>query len=158
MEQMEKIGKPEHMADMYVDIRKMLKKLKKPTYEKNFQEFREKNGYYFQQMTAYVDQAEDKKQAGYEIGRQLTKEVREAFALKKGRAGGRINSGTQADLNLYTIFYVFPTLLMTESKDAGMIADCICQEWAKEFKGNNIRYTDYDTLYQSFRNKIFGIF
>ncbi len=154
MEQIDKAGMPEHMADMYDNMLKMLKKLKKPTYEKNSQDFRERNGHYFQQMTAYVAQAEDKKEAGYEIGRQLAREVRAAFASPRGK----INSGTQANLNLYTIFYVFPTLLMTESEDAGMIADCICQEWAREFKGNNIRYTDYDTLYQSFRNKIFGIF
>lgn len=154
MEQIARAEKPEHMAKMYDNMLKMLKKLKKPTYEKNSQEFRERYGHFFQQMTTYVGQAEDKKKAGYEIGRQLAREVREAFASPRGR----MNSGTQANLNLYTIFYVFPTLLMTESEDAIMIADCICQEWAKEFKGNNIRYTDYDTLYQSFRNKIFGIF
>lgn len=40
MEQIDKAGMPEHMADMYDNMLKMLKKLKKPTYEKNSQDFR----------------------------------------------------------------------------------------------------------------------
>lgn len=144
----------EHMELMYEDMERMLKKLKKPSFEKNSAEFVERHGHYFKEMTEYVAQAEDKEQAAAEIGRQLTADVRKAFSNKRGK----INSGDQANLNLFTIFYVFPTLLRTEHPDARLIADAICSAWAKEFKGNNIQYTDYDTLYQTFRNKIFGIF
>lgn len=143
----------EHMEMMYEDMERMLKKLKKPSFEKNSQEFTERHGHFFAEMTQDVNQAEDKIAAAKEIGKQLTADVRRAYSNKKGK----INSGDQANLNLFTIFYVFPTLLRTGNEDARLIADEICSAWAKEFKGNNIQYTDYDTLYQSFRNKIFGI-
>ena len=42
--------------------------------------------------------------------------------------------------------------------DAKLIADSICSAWGKRFKESQIQYTDYDTLYGSFREKIFGIF
>ena len=41
---------------------------------------------------------------------------------------------------------------------AKLIADSICSAWGKRFKESQIQYTDYDTLYGSFREKIFGIF
>lgn len=148
------MARPQNLAGMYENMNAMMKKLKKPTYEKNYQQFREKNGTLIGQIAAYVEQSDDKKKAGCEIGRQLVQEVRETFASPKGK----MNSGVQADLNLFTIFYIFPALLMEEGGDGRLIADCICKEWAKEFKGNNISYTDYDTLYESFRNKIFGLF
>lgn len=143
----------EHMEMMYEDMERMLKKLKKPSFEKNSQEFTERYGHFFMEMTRDVNQAEDKMAAAKGIGKQLTEDVRRAYSNKRGK----INSGDQANLNLFTIFYVFPTLLRTGNEDARLIADEICSAWAKEFKGNNIQYTDYDTLYQSFRNKIFGI-
>mgnify|MGYP001044979794 CR=1 FL=1 len=105
-------------------------------------------------MTSYVKEGEDKEDRAEEIGLTLTKDVREAFASRRGK----INSGVQANLNLFMIFYVFPTLLKTGDEDARLIADAVCEAWAREFKGNNIQYTDYDTLYNSFRNKIFGLF
>lgn len=56
------------------------------------------------------------------------------------------------------IYYVFPTILGTEHEYAKLIADSICSAWGKRFKESQIQYTDYDTLYGSFREKIFGIF
>ncbi len=143
----------ENMELMYEDMVRMLKKLKKASFEKNSTEFAERYGHYFHEMTENVAQAENKDKAAQEIGEQLTGDLRRTYSNKRGK----INSGDQANLNLFTIFYVFPTLLKTGSEDAQLIADAICNAWAKEFKGNNIQYTDYDTLYQSFRNKIFGI-
>lgn len=40
--------------------------------------------------------------------------------------------------------------LVEESEHVQLTVDCICREWVKEFKGNNIRYADYGTLYQWF--------
>lgn len=146
--------KPQNLASMYENMKPMMKKLKKSVYEKNYQEFRGRNGYLIRQIMDYVEQCDDKEAAGREIGRLLAQDVRKTFASSRGK----MNSGMQADLNLFTIFYIFPALLMEESEYVKSAADGICEEWAKEFKGNHIQYTDYDTLYQSFRNKIFGIF
>ena len=55
------------------------------------------------------------------------------------------------------IYYVF-LQFGTEHEYAKLIADSICSAWGKRFKESQIQYTDYDTLYGSFREKIFGIF
>lgn len=150
----EKVDRPHNMAGMYENMKAMMKKLKKPVYEKNFAGFRETHGALIRQLIAYVEQSDDKAAAGRELGRQLVGELKETFASPRGK----MNSGVQADLNLFTIFYIFPAILIEDSEDAKQLADAICEVWAEEFKGNNIQYTDYDTLYQSFRNKIFGLF
>ena len=64
----------------------------------------------------------------------------------------------QTDLNFFMIYYVFPAILLTEHDDAKLIADYLCSRWGEKFKNSKIQYTDYDSLYVSFREKIFGIF
>ena len=133
---------------------KMLGHLKKKSYEKNTAEFLERNGHYFQEMAEYVARAEDKEAADREIGECLVKAVNDHFSNKKGK----IDSRTQVDLNFFMIYYVFPSVLGLEGDDSNLIAEGICQVWGKSFKESKIKYTDYDSLYQSFREKIFGIF
>ena len=89
----------------------------------------------------------EKNSVAVEIGKAIG-------ATKKGK----IDSRTQVDLNFFMIYYVFPTILGTEHEYAKLIADSICSAWGKRFKESQIQYTDYDTLYGSFREKIFGIF
>ena len=133
---------------------KMLKHLKKKSYEENTEIFRERNGHYFHEMAEYVGQADDKEAAASEIGECLVKAVNDHFSNKKGKPDSR----TQVDLNFFMIYYVFPSVLGLAGDDSGLIAEGICQVWGKSFKESSIQYTDYDTLYQSFREKIFGIF
>ena len=68
------------------------------------------------------------------------------------------DSAVQTDLNFFMIYYVFPAILLTEHDDAKLIADHLCSRWGEKFKNSKIQYTDYDSLYVSFREKIFGIF
>ena len=79
--------------------------------------------------------------------------LKEAFEKR-----GKIDGTTQIDLNFFMIYYVFPAILMTEHKNARLLADVLCEKWGMTFKNSKIGYTDYDTLYKSFREKIFGIF
>ena len=132
----------------------MLRHLKKKSFEKNTQDFIDSYGHYFREMTEYVDSISDKKRAAEEIADTLINRVEKKFASKKGK----IDSRTQVDLNFFMIYYVFPTILGTEHEYAKLIADSICSAWGKRFKESQIQYTDYDTLYGSFREKIFGIF
>ena len=71
---------------------------------------------------------------------------------------GKIKGNVQMDLNFFMIYYVFPAILMTQSDDAKLMADTLCETWGKSFKDAKIGYTDYDKLYESFKEKIFGIF
>ena len=81
--------------------------------------------------------------------------IEKAFQSPKKK---KIDNCLQLDLNFFMIYYVFPALLKTEHEDATLIADHICEEWGRRFKDSDIKYTDYDSLYSSFREKIFGIF
>ncbi len=144
----------ENMENMFDNMKPMMKKLKKKSYEVNTAEFTERNGHYFQEMTEYVEKARNKELAAQETAALFVDHVQKRFSSKKGK----IDSLQQADLNFFMIFYVFPTILKTEHEHAVLIADAVCGEWGRRFPGNDIQYTDYDTLYGSFREKIFGIF
>ncbi|RHR24714.1 hypothetical protein DWX43_18910 [Clostridium sp. AF19-22AC] len=133
---------------------KMIGHLKKKSYEKNTELFKEENGHFFREMAEYVGQAEDKEKAAEEIGECLVQAVKEHLSNKKGKVEAR----TQVDLNFFMIYYVFPTILGMECEDPKVIAEGIRRVWGKSFKESDINYTDYDTLYGAFREKIFGIF
>lgn len=141
------------IENIYDDRKEMMKRLKKRSYQCNMELFREKYGHYFTEMTEYIDGAEEKEKAAEELASVLVEAVDRKFRTK-----GRIGSGLQADLNMFTIYYVFPALLMTGHENASVIADAICAKWSKAFKNSNISYTTYERLYETFHEKIFGIF
>lgn len=138
---------------MFEGMSEMMKRLKKASYEKNMKAFRERNEGIFREMTDYVDAAEDKDAAAEQLAQAFTGQVREAFQVK-----GKMRSRTQADLNFFMIFYVFPAILLTNHPEAKRIADAIRDRWRSTFKDSNIDYRDYDTMYGSFSEKILGIF
>ena len=101
----------------------------------------------------YVEGKEDKKSAAKEVSLCLINQIKEHFSVR-----GRISSVTQMDLNMFMIYYVFPSILLTYHDDAKLLADTLCETWNEQFKKENIGYTDYDTLHKSFREKILGLF
>ncbi len=133
----------------------MMKKLKKKSYEANMKQFLEKNQHYFDEVTAYLDAAKDKEEAANEVATIFADTVENAFGKGEKK---KIPSRTQADVNFFMIYYVFPAILKTGHEHCRLVADSICAEWKKRFKDSEIGYTDYDSLYKAFREKIFGIF
>lgn len=140
---------------MFDNMEPMLKRLKKNSYEMNMKTFRQTYGHYFQEMIEYTEQSKDQEQAARTIGNEFAGKVKERFQSSKN---GKIKSYVQADINFFMIYYVFPALLLTGHESAKTTADGICAAWGEHFKDGHINYTDYDTLYNSFREKIFGIF
>lgn len=145
----------DNVASMFDDMKEMMKKLKKNNYETNMKTFIKSYGHFFEEMTETVDEAEDKEKTAKQIAVCFVDAVEERFASGNRK---KISSHLQADLNLFAIFYIFPALLKTEHQDSRLIADSICAEWGARFKNSKISYTDYDSLYGTFREKIFGIF
>lgn len=144
-----------NVGSMFDNMKDMLKKLKKKSYEENFKQFWRANMNYFFEMTDYVGAAEDKEVAAEEIAVVLSDAVEEKFAAGSKK---KISGSVQADINFFMIYYVFPSILKTQHDDCRLIADSICAQWKVRFKNSEIGYTDYDTLYKSFKEKIFGIF
>ena len=143
----------DHVDTMFDGMTAMMKKLKRPAYKKNMELFCENHGHFFCEMVEYVEQENGKEEATEQIAEVFIKKVQGKFS-KNGKIKGR----TQADLNFFMIYYVFPAILMTKSEYADMIAKSICEKWGITFKGSSIGYADYDKIYDSFRDKIFGIF
>lgn len=143
----------ERVESIFDNMVVMLKKLKKKNYEERMMNFRQEYGHYIQEMTEYVDSQEEKEAAVNTIAEVFTDKVKEHAEVK-----GRINGRKQADMNFFMIYYVFPAILLTEHEAAERIADAICEKWGRTFKDSKIGYTSYEKLYESFRNKIFGIF
>ena len=145
----------DHVEILFEDMRPMMKKLKKKTYKINMEEFLSRLGQYFHEMTEIPANADDKEAADAEMAREFVDSVEKHFTSPRK---GRIENVVQLDLNFFMIYYIFPAILKTEHEDARLIADHIRDEWSGRFKDSDIQYTDYDSLYAAFREKIFGIF
>ncbi len=143
----------EHVESIFDNMVFMLKKIKKKNYEERMTDFRAEYGHFFQEMTEYVENHEEKEAAVKSVADVFVNKVKES-AEEKGKINGRM----QADMNFFMIYYVFPAILLTEHVAANDIADAICKKWGETFKDSKIGYTTYEKLYESFRNKIFGIF
>ena len=137
---------------VFENMAQMLKKLKKQEYEINMKAFREKNNEFFFQMVEQLNY-ENKEAVAKHISNSFVSAVKQLFE-KRGKISGRV----QIDLNFFMIYYVFPAILMTQNDNAKLLADTLCETWGNSFKESKIGYTDYDTLYESFKEKIFGIF
>ena len=137
---------------VFEDMAPMLKGLKKKTYEANMKAFREKNNDFFFSM---MDQLKigNKEAIAKHLSNSFVAAVKQIFEKR-----GKIKGNLQMDLNFFMIYYVFPAILMTQSDDAKLMADTLCETWGNSFKDSKIGYTEYDKLYESFKEKIFGIF
>lgn len=137
---------------MFDDMEKMIKKLKKKQYEENMENFMAAYEAYFLEMETYMSE-NDPQTAAKEISQVFVDAVKKRYEVK-----GKIKGYVQADLNLFMIYYVFPAILKRDHEHATLLADTLCETWGNSFKDSKIGYTDYDSLYKSFREKIFGIF
>ena len=137
---------------VFENMAPMLKGLKKKTYEANMKAFREKNNEFFFSM---MDQLKfgNKEVIAQHLSNSFVAAVKQIFEKR-----GKIKGNLQMDLNFFMIYYVFPAILMTQSDDAKLLADTLCETWGNSFKDSKIGYTEYDKLYESFKEKIFGIF
>lgn len=137
---------------VFEDMAPMLKGLKKKNYEENMKVFREKNNEFFFQMMDQL-KVDNKEAVAKHLANSFVAAVKQIFEKQ-----GKIKGSVQADMNFFMIYYVFPAILMTQSDNAKLMADTLCETWGNSFKNAKIGYTDYDTLYGSFKEKIFGIF
>lgn len=136
---------------IFEDMELMLKELKKAKYEENMKDFCERNNEIIFNM---VEQLKDEKREV--VAQQIADSFIAAIKKKFGKKG-KIKGYLQWDLNFFMIYYVFPAILMTQSEGAELMADTLCETWGKSFKNSKIGYTDYDTILNSFKEKIFGI-
>ena len=144
----------EQAGTMFDDMEAMMHRIKKKVDKERMECFREKNADILKEMTDFVESAEDRREAAAQIAAAFADAVAERFG-KKGKISGR----SQMDINLYMIYYVFPSILLTKSECAEILADAIRDEWRGRFRDSaQINYTTYEDICGTFQEKIFGIF
>ena len=143
----------EQVTYMFDNMKPMMKKLKKKSYEQNMKDFKHQFGICIDDMLVYIEKHEDKEEAAKEMAVEFCEKVKERFSVK-----GKIKGVVQMDLNMFVIYYVFPAILSSYRDHTKLLADKLCETWGSVFKNSKIGYTDYDTIYNSFNEKIFGIF
>jgi hypothetical protein len=143
----------EQVETVFDDMSDMMKKLKKASYEKNMKGFRERNDHFFQEMAEHVEGVQEKETGAREVAVAFVDAAQKRFTKK-----GKIGSRTQADMNFFMIYYVFPAILLQGGDNDDLIAQSIRDEWGVRFKDSKIQYADYDHIYAAFHEKILGIF
>lgn len=139
---------------MFDDMEAMMHHIKKKVYKERMEVFRDKNADTLREMTGFVENAEDKQAAAAQVAAALADAVEARFS-KKGKISGR----SQMDINLYMIYFVFPSILLTKSECAEVLADAVRDEWRGHFRDSaQMNYTTYEEICGTFQEKIFGIF
>lgn len=144
----------EQAGAMFDGMEAMMYRIKKKVYKERMEIFREKNADILKEMTEYVEGAEDQKEAAAQVAVSLA----DAVAARFGRKG-KISGRSQMDINLYMIYYVFPSILLTKSACAETLADAVRDEWRVRFRDSaQIQYTTFEDICGTFQEKILGIF
>ena len=143
------------VSQIFDNMPEMLKKLKKKSYERNFAAFEESFGQYLLEMTTYMTKASDKEKMAQELAAAFADDLEAKF--KEG-SKNKIKNTKLTDINFFMIYYVFPAILKSEHENAELLTESVCAEWASRYTNAPQGYADYDTLYGSFKEKIFGIF
>lgn len=167
----------EQAGAMFDDMAGMLSRIKKKIYGERMAYFRQKNEPILTEMVCFVEQAGVQKEAEVQKEVEVHKEEAQEQAQKQREAAaqvakaladavearfakrGKINGRTRMDINLMMIYYVFPAILLTESECAVPLADAIRDEWRGRFRDSEqLRYTTYEELSNTFQEKILGMF
>jgi len=144
----------EQAATMFDNMEAMMYRIKKKVYKERMEAFMEKNADILREMTGLVETAEDKKAVAAQVATVFAEAVENRFA-KRGKISGR----SQMDINLFMIYYVFPSILLTKSECAGLLADAIRDEWRGRFRDSaQLDYTTFEELRGTFQEKFLGIF
>lgn len=141
----------EGIENIFADRTEMMDSLKKNAYADRTERFVNRHGHFFEEMAVYVEQSDDPDAAAVEIGKRIVDAAKKVGVNQKGK----LDAKTRAGLHMFMIYYVFPTMLK-QGPIGKTIADGVLKVWRKEMKNKDMSYTDYDTLYNGFRERIFG--
>lgn len=132
------------VKDIFSDYEYMLKKFRKNDYIKNMSLFRDKWGELIAE-TVDRDNYDD-------ISEKFVSKVIEIYTR-----WGRLGKTRKMDLGLFMIYFIFPSILLTEKETAKELCDTLLDKWNEKL-GTNVEYIPYDEIVSSFNDKMFGIF
>ena len=141
------------MEKIYNDYKKRLKHLKKKSYRENMEGYKAENEALFQDLLKSVNEAEDKDAKAKEVAEDMYKAAMNVFGKN-----GKVKSTAKSDCCFFMIYYVFPFIQLLNNEDSVLVCDAILDRWHTGFNNEAMGYTTYEELYNSFNEKIFGIF
>lgn len=144
----------DNVIKIFKDVTIKVKRLKKEQYVMYFDEFKNNNVDFFEDLANQLENNADKENEAKAIGENFAISVQDVFKNDKDKIPGTL----QTDLNFFMIYYVFPLILQIDSSSNKLLLNNIVASWRKQFKDSDISYTTYDILCKNFRAKIFGIF
>ena len=140
----------DNILEMFENHNSMMGRLKKATYKKNMYDFRVNFGADFQNMLETIADSEDKEATAQSISEEFTNKVYDIYSTN-----GKMKAAKRADLSFFMIYYVFPAILLAQNEYSTLFCDHLRDTWNAKFH-EKIGYTDYDSLYDGFRDKLFG--
>ncbi len=143
----------DQIASMFDDYRAKLKKIKKKTYEERFAAFFTENRACLNDMAQYVRGREDKDVAAGEVANIFAENVFAEYGKD-----GKLSGSTKADLSIYMIYFIFPSILKLDDTNSKILCDAIRNEWRARTDNPAYDYTTYEDLHGSFQEKLFGLF
>ncbi len=144
----------QYIEKLFENKKKLIFKLKKEKYAAYMNYFRKENRPFFTYVNDRMEQAQEKEEEAKKLAAKFVGDVTQIYNPGKTSFFG----DSIFDYNLLMVYYVFPALALELQDNGRLLAGKICEEWKRRFINGNIGVSDYDTIYGSFREKIFGIF
>ncbi len=142
------------MLNIFDNMPKMLKRIKRDTYTVYFDDFESKNLHIFTEMLNTIGTSENKEATATELAENFVTQIKDNFKNKKNK----VPKSIQISLNMFMIYYVFPLILKCDDESSTLLADKICTSWRQNFEESNISYANYETIHSSFKEKVLGLF
>lgn len=141
------------MERIFDDYKRRLKHLKKKSYRENMEVYRAENEAFYRDLLKQVNEAENKQEKASEIADEMLKAALGIFGKN-----GKVRATDRSDSCFFMIYYVFPFIQILGNEDSVLLCDAILDKWHTGFNNEAMQYTTYEELYNSFNEKIFGIF
>lgn len=139
------------IQEIFDNLAAMSRVKTKAGYESMTEDFKARNMANLQELFDHIDNEGDKAAAMQTVAADFAQETFDTFAKR-----GKVKGTDQMNLSYFMIYYIFPTVLTARPEDGTAICDALKDAFNTRFKAN-ISYTDYETLYNGFVTKIFGI-
>ena len=141
------------MEKIFDDYKRRLKHLKKKSYRENMEVYKAENEALFQDLLKKVNESENKVETASQIAEEMLQAAINVFGKN-----GKVSATSRSDSCFFMIYYVFPFIQLLNNDDSVLLCDAILDKWHTGFNNEAMSYTTYEQLYNSFNEKIFGIF
>lgn len=139
-----------NMAPLFEDLEPQIRSFKKDAYEGLFNAYMERNHSFFEELNRMLA-AEDNDVFIQEFTGEVIAYARELI----NAAGNKVKKESmQLNLNMFMAIYFLPAVLEGKQEKAKALAERVCDAWALEFRGNNIKSAEYRDIQAGFRSKL----